>query len=72
MIALIALFALAVVVGVVIGILAIVIALIKTILSRIRRRQVTELHGAAGDPVSDSVTPQRATDQECMRLITTK
>lgn len=72
MIALIALFALAVVVGVAIGILAIVIALIKIILRGIRRRHATEPHKTAGDPAIESGATEQTTDQEFLRLMTTE
>lgn len=72
MIALIALFALAIMAGLVIGILAIVVALIKVILRGIRGRHATEPLGTAGIPDAESCTPQRAIDQEFLRLMTTE
>lgn len=72
MIALIALFALGIIAGLVIGILAIVVALIKVVLRGIRRRHATEPDGTAGAPVAESCIPQRATDQEFLRIIATE
>ena len=69
MIALIALLALAVTVGMIIGIFAIFIALMKATIRGIRKRGTVTTpvasEGAVGDPLN-------ATDQEFLRLITTE